>query len=74
MVVRMMLKKRVISAIIGISLLIFLVFAGSLPFFITVSIITVLAVREYSRMLEIKSKSLLALLGLNAVLIVLCIE
>jgi len=70
MVVRMMLKKRVISAIIGILLLIFLVFAGSLPFFITVSIITVLAVREYSRMLEIKSKSLLALLGLNAVLIV----
>jgi len=65
-----MLKKRIISAIIGILLLIFLVFAGSLPFFITVSIITVLAVREYGRMLQIKSKALLTLLSLSSVLIV----
>lgn len=66
----MMLKKRIISAVIGILLLIFLVFAGSLPFFITVSIITVLAVREYSRILEIKSKLLRFILALSAVLIV----
>lgn len=65
-----MLKKRIISAIIGILLLIFLVFAGSLPFFITVSIITVLAVREYARMLQIKSKFLFSLLALNSVLVV----
>ncbi|MEC9490251.1 MAG: phosphatidate cytidylyltransferase, partial [Halanaerobiales bacterium] len=64
-----MLKKRIISAIIGILLLIFLVFAGSLPFFITVSIITVLAVREYSRMLKIKSKLLRSILAISAVLI-----
>jgi phosphatidate cytidylyltransferase len=65
-----MLKKRIVSAIIGILLLIFLVFAGSLPFFITVSIITVLAVREYTRMLQIKSKPLFTLLSLSSVLIV----
>ncbi|WP_243727743.1 phosphatidate cytidylyltransferase [Halanaerobium saccharolyticum] len=65
-----MLKKRIISAIIGILLLIFLVFAGSLPFFITVSMITVLAVREYSRMLEIQSKLLRSILAASAVLIV----
>lgn len=70
MTVIMMLKKRIISAIIGILLLIFLVFAGSLPFFITVSIITVLAVREYSRMLEIQSKLLVSILAISAVLIV----
>ena len=70
MMVISMLKKRIISAIIGILLLIFLVFAGSLPFFITVSIITVLAVREYGRMLQIKSKALLILLSLSSVLIV----
>lgn len=70
MMVIIMLKKRIISAIIGILLLIFLVFAGSLPFFITVSIITVLAVREYSRMLKIKSKGLLTILALASVLIV----
>lgn len=70
MMVIMMLKKRIISAVIGILLLIFLVFAGSLPFFITVSIITVLAVREYGRMLQIKSKPLFALLSLSSVLIV----
>lgn len=69
MVIRM-LKKRVISAIIGILLLIFLVFSGSLPFFITVSIITILAIREYSRMLEIKSNLLRLLLALASVLIV----
>jgi phosphatidate cytidylyltransferase len=65
-----MLKKRIISAIIGILLLIFLVFAGSLPFFITVSTIAVIAVKEYSRMLQIKSKSLITLLSLSSVLIV----
>jgi len=70
MMVISMLKKRIISAIIGILLLIFLVFAGSLPFFITVSIISVLAVREYGRMLKIKSKALLTLLSLSSVLIV----
>ena len=70
MVVIVMLKKRVISAIIGILLLIFLVFSGSLPFFLTVSIITILAVREYSRMLEIKSNLLCLLLSLSSVLIV----
>src|SRR6056297_3086533 len=70
MVVIVMLKKRVISAIIGILLLIFLVFSGSLPFFLTVSIITIIAVREYSRMLEIKSKFLRFLLSLSSVLIV----
>jgi len=70
MMVIIMLKKRIISAVIGILLLIFLVFAGSLPFFITVSIITVLAVREYSRMLQIKSKALFTLLSLSSILIV----
>ncbi len=70
MVVIVMLKKRVISAIIGILLLIFLVFSGSLPFFLTVSIITILAVREYSRMLDIKSNLLRFLLSLSSVLIV----
>jgi len=66
----MMLKKRIISAIIGILLLIFLIFAGSLPFFLTVSMITILAVREYSRILEIKSKLLQAILSFSAVLVV----
>ena len=70
MMVIKMLKKRIISAIIGILLLIFLVFSGSLPFFITVSLITILAVREYSRMLEIEAKELRFLLAVSAVLIV----
>ncbi|RAK11120.1 phosphatidate cytidylyltransferase [Halanaerobium saccharolyticum] len=70
MMVIIVLKKRIISAIIGILLLIFLVFAGSLPFFITVSIITILAVREYSRMLKVKSKLLGSILAASAVLIV----
>ncbi len=65
-----MLKKRIISAIIGILLLIFLIFAGSLPFFITVSLITILAIREYSRILEIQSKLLKTILAVSAVLIV----
>lgn len=65
-----MLKKRILSAVIGILLLIFLVFAGSLPFFITVSIITALAVREYGRMLKLNSKLLCYLLSFSAVLIV----
>ena len=70
MMVIIMLKKRVISAIIGILLLILLVFSGSLPFFITVSIITVLAIREYSRMLGIESNLLRFLLATASVLIV----
>ena len=65
-----MLKKRVISAVIGILLLILLIFSGSLPFFLTVSIITVLAVREYSRMLAINSNLLRFLLSVSSVLIV----
>lgn len=70
MLVILMLKKRVISAVIGILLLIFLVFSGSLPFFITVSLITILAVREYSRMLKIKTDGLRLLLAAASVLIV----
>lgn len=65
-----MLKKRVISAIIGIILLIFLVFSGSLPFFLTVSIIVALAVREYNRMLNIESIILKSIISISAVLIV----
>jgi phosphatidate cytidylyltransferase len=65
-----MLKKRVISAIIGIILLIFLVFSGSLPFFLTVSIIVALAVREYNRMLDIDSKLLKSIVTISAILIV----
>lgn len=68
--VMIMLKKRIVSAIIGILILVFLIFAGSLPFFITVSMIAVLAVREYGRMLQIKSKSLYFLLSLSSVLII----
>ena len=67
MLVILMLKKRVISAVIGILLLIFLVFSGSLPFFITVSLITILAVREYSRMLKIKTDGLRLLLAAASV-------
>ncbi|MFP4198311.1 MAG: phosphatidate cytidylyltransferase, partial [Halanaerobium sp.] len=65
-----MLKKRIISAIIGILLLIFLVFSGSLPFFLTVSIIVALAVREYTRMLKIDSKLLITIITISAVLLV----
>ncbi|WP_076543680.1 MULTISPECIES: phosphatidate cytidylyltransferase [Halanaerobium] len=65
-----MLKKRVISAIIGILLLIFLVFSGSFPFFLTVSMIVGLAVREYNRMLKIESKILKSIITISAVLIV----
>ncbi|MFW5736578.1 MAG: phosphatidate cytidylyltransferase [Halanaerobium sp.] len=65
-----MLKKRIISAIIGILLLIFLVFSGSLPFFLTVSIIVILAVREYTRMLKIDSKVLITIITISAVLLV----
>ncbi|PUU95292.1 MAG: phosphatidate cytidylyltransferase [Halanaerobium sp.] len=65
-----MLKKRVISAIIGILLLIFLVFSGSFPFFLTVSVIVSLAVREYNRMLNIESKTLKSIISVAAVLIV----
>ena len=66
----LMLKKRILSAIIGILLLIFLVLAGSFSFFITVSIISVLAMREYSRMLEIDDNLLRIILGISSVSIV----
>lgn len=70
MMVIVMLKKRVISAIIGILLLILLVFSGSLPFFLTVSIITIFGMKEFAKMLEIDSKPLLFILSSAAVLIV----
>lgn len=65
-----MLKKRVLSAIIGIVLLIYLVLAGSSAFFLTVSLIVILAMREYSRMMKVKSKFLRCLLYFLSVLIV----
>ena len=71
MMVVAMLKKRIISSIIGILILIFLVLSGSFPFFLTVSIIAILGIREFSRMLDIKSKLLFSILSFSVFLIVL---
>lgn len=65
-----MLKKRVISAVIGIVLLLILVFSGSFTFFMTAAALVILGIREFSRIIEVKSKLLYFLLNLTAVLIV----
>jgi len=66
----MMLKKRIISAVIGILLLLFLVFSGSFVFFLTASAITLLGIKEYARIIDIKSKILEFLLYFSSVFVV----
>ncbi len=65
-----MLKKRNISAVIGILLLLFLVFSGSFVFFLTASAITLLGIKEYARIIDIDSKVLEFLLYFSSVFVV----
>ncbi|WP_114457006.1 MULTISPECIES: phosphatidate cytidylyltransferase [unclassified Halanaerobium] len=52
-----MLKKRVVSAVIGILLLILLIFYGSLIFTITVSVLVFIGLKEYCKMIPFNIKS-----------------
>ncbi|MCC3143827.1 phosphatidate cytidylyltransferase [Halanaerobium sp. Z-7514] len=70
MMVIKMLKKRIISSIIGIIILVILVFSGSFIFFLTVSAIALLGLQEYWRMLEVESTLLKFILNASGVLVV----
>ena len=70
MMVIKMLKKRIISSIIGILILIILVFSGSFIFFLTVSAIALLGIIEYCRMLKFEATILKSILNFSTVLIV----
>jgi len=66
----MMLKKRVISAVIGILLLFLLVFSGSFVFFLTAAVIAALGIREFAGILEIKSNFLKLILYISSIMLV----
>lgn len=52
-----MLSKRIFSAVIGIALFILFILWGSFPFFVFISLITVLGIREYVNLLPEKFKN-----------------
>lgn len=65
-----MLYKRILSAILGIVLTITFIFFGSLPFFIFVIILAVLAAVEYERLLPVKYKNNRLLLPLFSIIVI----
>ncbi|MFW6001576.1 MAG: phosphatidate cytidylyltransferase [Halanaerobium sp.] len=65
-----MLKKRIVSAVIGILILLLLIFSGSLVFFLTASAITLIGIKEYADVLSIKSKLLKLILYSASILVV----
>lgn len=66
-----MLKERIFSAIIGLILILIFIFSGSIPFAILISIISLLAMREYNRMVRITSFKNLVLLTIFSLFTIL---
>lgn len=66
-----MLWERILSAVIGIILVIFFILWGSLPFAILIALMAVLASNEYSRMLPINDKNNRLLLILFSIIVIL---
>lgn len=67
----MMLLKRVISAIIGIIIVLFFIYAGSLPFALLLLLVNCVAFHEYNSMLPVRYKNnLLLLLSLSIFIII----
>ena len=66
-----MLLKRVISAIIGIIIVLFFIYAGSLPFALLLLLVNCVAFHEYNSMLPVRYKNnLLLLLSLSIFIII----
>ena len=66
-----MLWERVISAVVGIILVIFFIYWGSLPFSLLVMLIAILAVNEYDRMLPRNYKNNRILLSTFSIIIII---
>lgn len=66
-----MLWERIISAIIGIILIVFFIFWGSLPFALLILTISIIAIYEYDRMLPFKYNNNKILLSLFSIIIIL---
>ncbi len=66
-----MLWERIISALLGIILLIFFIYLGSLPFTILIMLIAVIAIYEYDRMLPVNYTNNKTLLSFFSIIILL---
>jgi len=66
-----MLWERIVSALLGIILLIFFIYLGSLPFVILIMLIAIIAIYEYDRMLPVNYTSNKILLSIFSIIILL---